>query len=986
MTSLVSDTYTITVANNLIYHNMDEYQSETNFVRTYPTREDFIRKVLDTAEEIGEELNDSNRQRLDAVRRRDSRVNADNFNRYVRATVQFFFEGNTATIDLHDFFDANGGGPYRPNVYYVDDGDQLTMQQARERLLRYNIEVDDQTEYHNIDTDQYNNAFDDEPFDSRRDFIKRVFEVAEEIQEKLDENIDRDVIEAALRAVGAYDEDFVPKDHTQATIFVYIDGNTASIDIEDQFFIDPASYGTILYFVTESGEYMVMREARERLLGNPSGIPDFEVSITIEGMDPSELPNQIMIFADVLTRNGNTYTFRTTGMPPETFSTYIENFKNKLDLNSRKTTTQMDIQNRSAVITVEQDFTFPLPPRHLVQLLKDGFLYTYGDDTLKMYDVNLRAEVLSLEMPDFNSVVAQGDHFAVSYTSGFKVYRKFFVDNEYEVDLKYEVNDMGWTYLALRGNTMVAYDDFKVRIYRFGTVKEFPIEDGDDSELVIGDTDIYIYAGDTIKRYDFRGKKDKTFKFPDVEIMRVQYLASYFGDEQLYITADNQSGARKTIILDLDSGTRTTTPNLETYIYDNRLYKIYGDKVKLDEQVIYEIPPYKDINRFYASGGYICMVDSRVNAYIIQNTSIIKNGTQWVDGDITYTVKAVSGDFVTITADNIESKVLNKTELISQYTLKIGSDFDWEGLYNVDELQNEKMEVKKEIEKFIVSQERATKAKKEAFARHKEAVRKEKMISKKLKDLKEWQGNIKNLSLEEYHELLNKTYLTKMKKCKNKMDLVNLREWLASDYKTTAFFRFTRKDGVEETYCLTDSPPDYELDPDDKPTSKDKMIFDMLYADWVYEDGRPYILDSMSGRGGRPGNERYVKIILGGAGNRLVRFDDLLKQVIKVKKGDGSVFYTEDDIEEARQWGDTLDMSRNSEIGFILPRGWSFPVAVYLKYDKRIAIGNIANSRARSATHGQVVEDVYRVTKIANFNHRDGIDTVNECKGKCFKF
>ena len=58
------------------------------------------------------------------------------------------------------------------------------------------------------------------------------------------------------------------------------------------------------------------------------------------------------------------------------------------------------------------------------------------------------------------------------------MYRKFFVDNEYEVDLKYEVNDMGWTYLALRGNTMVAYDDYKVRIYRFGTVKEFSIEDG----------------------------------------------------------------------------------------------------------------------------------------------------------------------------------------------------------------------------------------------------------------------------------------------------------------------------------------------------------------------------------------------------------------------------------------------------------------------------------------------------------------------------
>ena len=127
MTSIVSDTYTIVVANNLNYHNMDEYQSETNLVTTYPTRGDFIRRVLDMAEEIGEKLNDSNRQRLDVVRRRDSRVNEVNFNRYVRANVQFFFEGNTATIDLDDFFDADGGGPYTPDVYYVDGvGDTWT--------------------------------------------------------------------------------------------------------------------------------------------------------------------------------------------------------------------------------------------------------------------------------------------------------------------------------------------------------------------------------------------------------------------------------------------------------------------------------------------------------------------------------------------------------------------------------------------------------------------------------------------------------------------------------------------------------------------------------------------------------------------------------------------------------------------------------------------------------------------------------------------
>ncbi len=325
----------------------------------------------------------------------------------------------------------------------------------------------------------------------------------------------------------------------------------------------------------------------------------------------------------------------------------------------------------SIVSGVDNDPTFPLPRGHIVKFLKDGFLYTYGNNTLKMYDVNLRAEVLSLQMPEFNSVVAQGDHFAVSYTGGFKVYRKFFVDNEYEVDLKYEVNDMGSTYLALRGNTMVAYDNDKVRIYRFNTVKEFRIENGD--ELIIGDNDVYIYTTEILKSYGFDGTEGDAFTIPDSDIERVQYL-----DEKLYITAYNQTVGQQTIIIDFDSGTTTTATEFEPYIYDNRIYKIYEEGVKLNDQLIYEIPPNKDINRFFASGGYICMVDRRLNVSIIQNTSIIQNDTQWVREDITYKVSEVFGDFVTITADDIESKVLNKTELISQYTLKMESGFDWE--------------------------------------------------------------------------------------------------------------------------------------------------------------------------------------------------------------------------------------------------------------------------------------------------------------------
>ena len=301
----------------------------------------------------------------------------------------------------------------------------------------------------------------------------------------------------------------------------------------------------------------------------------------------------------------------------------------------------------------------------------------------------------------------------------------------------------------------------------------------------------------------------------------------------------------------------------------------------------------------------------------------------------------------------------------------------------LNEVDREKRDIEEHLKRLKRQLEPITKEKIRLNKAHKAKVAAEKKLIARKERLTAWQKKIKKLTLDDYQKLLRQTYLTQMEKCKNDMDMINFRKWKASDFTTTAFFRFIRKDGVEETFCLTDSPPDYEFDPNDKPTSKDKMIFDMLYANWVNEDGSPYSLESRSGRGGRPGNERYVKLILGGAGNRLVRFDTLLKQVIKIKKGDGSVFYTEDDQAEARMWGNTLNMSRNSEIGFDLPQGWTFPVAVYLKYDKRIAMGNIVDSRARSATHGQIVEEVYRVTQIANFNHYDDINVVNECEGDC---
>jgi hypothetical protein len=166
----------------------------------------------------------------------------------------------------------------------------------------------------------------------------------------------------------------------------------------------------------------------------------------------------------------------------------------------------------------------------------------------------------------------------------------------------------------------------------------------------------------------------------------------------------------------------------------------------------------------------------------------------------------------------------------------------------------------------------------------------------------------------------------------------------------------------------------YPADPDilgdtDEFASRDKWVFDMLYANWVENnDGSPYTVDERMGVGGSPGDERYIKFTgIFNGGNRYVLFDCLLKEIIKVKRGDGSSI-------------------ENSEIGFELPRGWTYPIAVYCEYVKDIAIGNILGELGVSQTHGNVSESVYKVTKLANFNHRDGIDTVNECRGKCFKF
>lgn len=166
----------------------------------------------------------------------------------------------------------------------------------------------------------------------------------------------------------------------------------------------------------------------------------------------------------------------------------------------------------------------------------------------------------------------------------------------------------------------------------------------------------------------------------------------------------------------------------------------------------------------------------------------------------------------------------------------------------------------------------------------------------------------------------------------------------------------------------------------DQAVSKDHWIDNMLYANWVEQDGSPYdvdkkvlnrteeppVLETREGRGGKPGSDQYVRItsIMGG-GDVYLLFNNDLKKIIKIKRGDGR-------------------RRDQSEIGFVLPQGWTYPVAVYLKFEKRVAIGNIRGDVAIiSATHGNRYANIYKVTQIANFNHYDDINVVNECEGDC---
>ena len=365
----------------------------------------------------------------------------------------------------------------------------------------------------------------------------------------------------------------------------------------------------------------------------------------------------------------------------------------------------------------------------------------------------------------------------------------------------------------------------------------------------------------------------------------------------------------------------------------------------------------------------------------------------------------------------------------------------------LNEVDREKRDIENQLGLIDSQLKPITKEKIRLNKAHKEKVAAEKNLIARKNRLKAWQKKIKKLTLEEYQELLRQTYLTQMKNCTNDIDMINKRPWLAEDFKSTVFFRFPDgfdKYGNEKfkTFCLTDSSVSKQkkkeklkvnpmakvllgmlkkkreelTNPDlneqdrqqiqrridqleqqinsfgsalqfnsetaegmalDQAVSKDHWIENMLYANWVEQDGSPYDVnkkvvnsrgdeETREGRGGKPGSDRYVRItsIMGG-GDLYIQFDTLLKQVIRIKRGDGR-------------------RREQSEIGFVLPQGWTYPVAVYLKFEKRVAIGNIRGEiLVVSGTHGNRYANIYKVTQIANFNHYDDINVVNECEGDC---
>ena len=291
----------------------------------------------------------------------------------------------------------------------------------------------------------------------------------------------------------------------------------------------------------------------------------------------------------------------------------------------------------------------------------------------------------------------------------------------------------------------------------------------------------------------------------------------------------------------------------------------------------------------------------------------------------------------------------------------------------LNEMEKEQLAIRKRL-KFVkgenkLMKEKAKKARKkwqQAREKWQLAARREKRSNIELRAAKRWQKKIQKLTLDEYQKLIKDSFITQMNKCENKFDGLLYSKWDPEDFKNTIFLRFEMPNGSQETWCLVKKfYPKDPNDPQDKDVTitQDKYIDDMLYANWVEKsDGSPYKKDSRMGKGGEPGNERYVRInaIFNGM-DRYVLLDDKLRQVIQIKRGDGR--------------------NRNtSTIGF--DTNILLPMAIYLKCYKNVAIGNIRGSMGVSETHGNIERDIYVVTNFFAFGHYEDLDDIDKYQNK----
>ena len=126
-----------------------------------------------------------------------------------------------------------------------------------------------------------------------------------------------------------------------------------------------------------------------------------------------------------------------------------------------------------------------------------------------------------------------------------------------------------------------------------------------------------------------------------------------------------------------------------------------------------------------------------------------------------------------------------------------------------------------------------------------------------------------------------------------------------------------------------------------------------------------------SGKGGRPGQKRYVKLEFANGANFYVEWDDLLKKVVKRERA-----YVDDENYRGGR--------REAYVpSFKLPDKWSLPIAIYVKQEEEpVAIGNEKGSSGSSRTHGNRTVSVYKVRRIVNFETYDSIDRQRECLGE----